>query len=371
MQHVFDTVKNLIQLSRYGENFGGPHVIYTGIGTAAGLRDANGFLAPMHYHQYPPFLQDMMNAIPNLRTYLILIDPYQENPPYVVAEKRLVPLDLGDLEAFSSQDRRLTVIVTRKNICTCLDSPEYQEQLQAENITAELRSLNEFAMQSNVTTFYHDFTGRRNNLLAEVFDSELGAHLDHIVYGLSMREDHGCYFDLTQPGSYMPYRIQTVMGNDNALHQILRVFNYYKYIVTDTIGAIAHEKALYDPSMHDRISLQQQQIVNTLKIFFTNELLTVFRTVFRLANGVDEPLAVVNPYFFNFMVNPQERLYFCELLHARQYVQTFEELKIYCSRYLHIISQVKQLDLDGYEMLNFILHSPEPYSWYANISNFF
>ena len=41
------------------------------------------------------------------------------------------------------------------------------------NITDQLRHLNNFAINNNITTLYHDFSGRRNALLAEYFDKEL------------------------------------------------------------------------------------------------------------------------------------------------------------------------------------------------------
>jgi hypothetical protein len=363
---AYTLIKNLILLQQ--DDFRGPSIIYTGVGTAAGLRDNNGQLAPMNYHQYPPFLQDMMNAIPNLKLYVVLLDPCLENPPYIVADKNLKAFDdvsehLLNTKAYISPDERLTVFAINKNICTSLDHASYQEQLCAEDITSDLRMLNQFAMQENITTFYHDFTGRRNNVLAEFFDAEIGTHLDHIIYGFSMREDHGCYFDLTQPGTFFPYYVDAV--------QMVRVFNYFKYLVTDKTQEVHEEKKAFPPTMQHLIDLQASQIVKSVKTFFTNDLLTIFRTVFRLASGVDEPIADVNPYFFQHILDPGERNHFHETMQAKKYAQVFEELKIYFSKYLHNVALIKQLDVDGYEMINFILHSSEPYSWNANINNFF
>ena len=71
LKHIINEINQLTANKFY------PGVVYMGIGTAAGMI-ANGILPNEHYHQYPPFLRDMMNSIPNLHQYIILVDPYQE-----------------------------------------------------------------------------------------------------------------------------------------------------------------------------------------------------------------------------------------------------------------------------------------------------
>lgn len=59
-----------------------PALIYIGVGAAASANQ-NNILPPAQYQQFPPFLQELHKQVPNLHIFLLLIDPYQENPPKV------------------------------------------------------------------------------------------------------------------------------------------------------------------------------------------------------------------------------------------------------------------------------------------------
>ena len=76
-----------------------PVFIYIGVGTMAGLRNSDGTLAEENYHQYPPFVKELRNRIPCLNTFIVLIDPLQENPPYLLRDFPLKELEDGPCRA--------------------------------------------------------------------------------------------------------------------------------------------------------------------------------------------------------------------------------------------------------------------------------
>ena len=145
-----------------------PVFIYTGVGAAAGSVDENGILQLQNYHQYPPFLQNLKNTIPNLHIFIILIDPYQETPPYMATDKNLIlgpnemapneianemgPNEMGPndilndpIEYYSNKNKNINVYVMRK----CVYTDPYQPNNNYINITDQLRNLNSFAIDNS------------------------------------------------------------------------------------------------------------------------------------------------------------------------------------------------------------------------------
>ena len=372
----FDQIKNSIIQAQHV-----PTLIYIGVGTAAtnGSRSANGsrssnqgqHLDQANYHQYPPFLQDLKNKIPQLRLYLGLIDPQQEDPPCAVQDHRLCAT--GD--HYTSQDRTMELHVWRQAVCTdpYIDTASEAANAvanavasEAYNITEQLRALNQFALDQGVSLLYHDFTGRNVSLIAEYFDQELGEHLDQIVYGLSSRADHGCYFDLTQPNAFYPVKI------DPHTH-VLKMFNFYKYINApdrrNIYAAAAKDlRMTYPPETHHFLEVHQEQICESQQTELKNHSMTMLRNVFRWLNeDRNTPINdVSNMNLFNFMA-PLTRAPF---IHASNYAEMFDLCYRYIASKLELIAQIKNLDITGEEMLRFITADKDPYKWYDNIKFF-
>ena len=160
-------------------------VIYLGVGTAAGYREPDGTLLEKNYHQYPPFIQNLKNSLQDVELSIILIDPCQEDPPYMVKDKGLSVKDKGlsvkdkglsikdnslfcNNNTFISPDQSLTVYTWREDVRT-----EPYEDVRGIDITSHLRELNKFAIDSDSLFIYHNFTGKNNRILAEFFDEEL------------------------------------------------------------------------------------------------------------------------------------------------------------------------------------------------------
>ena len=335
-------------------------IIYIGIGTAAGLREPDGALLPKNYHQYPPFIQDLKNSGPTISLAVLLIDPNQENPPYMVEDKGLVPKDTPHnnnnyTDIYTSPDETLTLYTLRANVYADVFQ-RYDDTYI--NITDHLRVLNAYAMANNVLFICHDFTGRRNQLLAEYFDDELRDHLDHIVYGLGLREDFGCYFDLTDPCSYHPY-YRTGVG-------AIKLFNAYYYIVNDKLSMMRSDTMRSDSML---INKHIEKLLTLVKQELHNVVLQALRVVFRLIVGeaVKEFDKDATDYRY---FSPDKRARCLQLYNERNYGDLYDYLLTAFGKKLDIVSTVKGLDMTGREILEFITMGDDPFKWYDNVKEF-
>lgn len=347
-----------------------PVFIYTGVGAAAGSLDHNGILQLENYHQYPPFLQNLKNTIPNLHIFIILIDPCQENPPYMVNDKNLTlqanDLINGNIEWYTNNSC-LTVYVMRKGVYT----DPYQENNEYINITEQLRHLNLFAINNNITTLYHDFSGRQNALLAEYFDHELNENLDHIVYGLSAREDHGCMFDLTDISSYFPFKTDYLSFLNDNKRILIKLFNIFRFTTLDIIKEkLELEKTNYPPYMHSMIEKQKEQVINSIKTEFKNDSFSNLRIIVRLINGMETYEEIKFVYFFNKLPN-FEKTKVLTMYHEKQFNKVLDYLMYYYGKKIDLICKIKEFDISGREILEFIVNGSNPYDWYKSLDNFF
>ena len=364
-----------------------PVFIYTGVGAAAGSVDHNGILQLENYQQYPPFLQNLKNNIPNLHIFIILIDPYQETPPYMATDKNLIlganeiganeiganeiganeigANEIEQLEFYSNNN--LTVYVMRK----CVYSDPYEARNDYINITNRLRHLNTFAINNNITTLYHDFSGRHNGLLAEYFDKELNDDLDHVIYGLSARVDHGCMFDLTDISSYFPFKIDYLPFLNHNKRIIIKLFNIFRFTKLDTIKEkLEIEMNNYPPYMLAMIEKQKEQVINSIKSELRNYIFSNLRIILRLSNGEEKYEEIQNVYFFNNLPE-YEKTKVLALYHKKHFTKLLDYLMNYYGKKIDIVSKIKALDVSGREILEFIVNGTNPYDWYNSLNNFF
>lgn len=339
-----------------------PIFLYIGVGAASNNGVNNNNPLPLeHYQQFPPFLQDLRNQIPNLHVFLLLLDPYQENPPRVA-------LDYNLSDKYQSgcqyQGNQLQAFVYRVSVYT---EPDYNHLEHGLNITETLRDLNDFAKANRVSLLYHDFSGRDVALLAEYFDTENSNHLDQIIYGLSAREDHGCMFDLTQAHAYFPYRIDRSPHNNQRPR--IKMFNYYNHIVNQTYDMAEHELQLHSPEMRGMADIQKNQIVRRIQSRFKIANLSLLRQVRKCmldqAHAAEADLYPLNqiPRFC--------REIFQELFQEKNYDLLFELLFNYSISELNIIVNLKKMEMTGEELLTFITMDEDPYKWYNTLSGLF
>jgi hypothetical protein len=379
-----------------------PIFIYVGVGAAAGLSVQNPGLgqnpgpvqklSPEQYQQFPPFLQDVRNKIPNVNLFLLLIDPMQENPPCVAIDYNLAE-DTKD--NYKSEDGRLQAFVYRELVYTDVD---INPAAKAVNMTQNLRDLNNLAKEKGASLLYHNFTGRNTaTLLAEHFDTENLEHLDQIIYSLSAREDHGCFFDLTQPNATFPFRLaqaepaqapaaQAPAAQAPAAHQkrpIIKMFNFYKYIANNCYEKMAEELEEYPAEMRPLEEVQRNQIINNIRNQFKNVNLSILRHVRNLIFQQAEPIveqgaaqsaseaaaALAGPevYLFNDIPHLYREI-FSELYKEQDFSLLYELMFNYCASELNIFAHLKKMAMTGEELLTFITMEEDPYKWYNNIA---
>ena len=348
---VYAHIKNTINEQSRGNN---PIVIYTGVGVAA---HGAAPVEPQHYHQYPPFLQKIKNEVRDSTIFLVLIDPFLEPVPVVVRDFNLV-LDSPFVEVYVDAAHSLYVYCVRQWVYTDVDTPLLQDG--AQNITATLRDLNAFAQAQQLTTLYHDFSGRRNNLLAELFDAELAPHLDTIIYGFMLRADLGCYVDLLSELACFPYLL---VGRD--LRKQVQFLNIYKFVETNTMA-------------HCTLETQQKNVVQQWRTEFIRQSLAIFRLILRLRQLAEQVTAEQGPaeqgpghvdaFFQHLPYATQER---CKhLIQNQMYDELYDLMFTYFSQHLERYTRLNEMDLTGRELLTFILKGTKPYDWTNNFLEF-
>jgi len=381
---------NLSDLKNEINNVPGDEPVFIYVGVGAASSSIQEHLAPEQYQQFPPFLQNMRNLVPNLHLFLVLIDPLQENPPRVAVDYQLV-----EPRNDYYRDKILQVFVYRHRVYTDVDLNPPENGI---NITETLRDLNKFAKEKQASLLYHDCTGRKTMHLAEYFDMENMQHLDQLVYSLSAREDHGCFFDLTQPNAYFPIKAENAAVAANAVaanaeRPIVKMFNYYKYIVNNSYEDIRNELAQYPAEMKPMADVQREQIINNIRTQFKNNNLSILRQVKKLlldgasaagageaaaANEAAASEAAANEvagaaevarakYLFSEIPHVYQQM-FTELYTEKNYALIHELLYNYSASELDILSRLKGLDLSGEELLTFITADADPYKWHNNVN---
>lgn len=348
-----------------------PVFIYVGVGTAAGLVNSDGILEPTNYHQFPPFLQYVRKRITNLNLFLVLIDPRQENPPYMARDFPLIEIQIDEYQMENAENGSLHVFVFRKNVYTDTDVQENENwnvnnnNDDAVNITETLRDLNNFAIANQASLLYHDFTGRRTANLAEYFEYECeNQYMDQIIYAMSARKDHGCYFDLTHSSSYYPIRLAVDLNT----RPIIKMFNLYKFIANNKLYRIAAEQIEYGEEMQELIKVQKEHVADDISMRFKNIDISMLRQICKI---ILNPTDDIDPnlYLYNNITKSIRNIYL-ELFHKKEYQLLFDILYDYCEHQLEIYSHLKGLDISGQDMLKFITANEDPYKWYDSIKMF-
>jgi hypothetical protein len=347
-----------------------PVLIYIGIGTFAGLmtfrNDEHGkstirVLESENYHQYPPFIRHLKQTVPNLHLYIILIDPMQENPPHMIRDREYTHTEFYEEspDKYNSFDNNTQIYVLRKNVTI---SKAYSDRFRADefiDITPDLEMLNDFCMEQNVSLLYHDFSGRDVKSVAESFDRQLGVNVDTIVYGFGARADFGCYFDLNAPYSSYPYILEK-----SQIRYSLKFFNIYKYINTGKYYLLDSERQLYENQ--NMVDAQIKEFTNLIRDEIRNYSLSVLRMVYRLINGLSSD---INEYF-TFRIRSSHREQIRQLYENREYEKLFDALIDYYALDLDIYCKIKNFDLSGKEIIQFLISNPDPYKWASGLFDF-
>jgi hypothetical protein len=97
-----------------------------------------------------------------------------------------------------------------------------------------------------------------------------------------------------------------------------------------------------------------------------NYSLGVLRMVYRLINGLS---ADINEYFTS-RIRMSQREQIRRLYENQQYDKLFESLIDYYAIDLDIYCKIKNFDLSGKEIIQFIISNPDPYKWASGLHDF-
>jgi hypothetical protein len=340
-----------------------PVFIYIGIGTFAGLLNNDGTLAPDNYHQFPPFVQDLRNRVDNLNLFLVLIDPAQENPPYMTRDFSLTQVNQSNTH-YKNENGHLQVFVRRQNVHTDTD-PDDNIIPNSVNITEELRDLNDFAIANRASLLYHDFSGRRTANVAEYFEYDYADYMDQLVYAMSAREHHGCYFDLSKSNAYFAIKLDV---SDDHPRPIIKMFNYFKFILNNNYNKAEKEINTYPIYMRVFIEEQKEQIVNDIRRQFKNIYIAMLRQLRKSIECPDKDVDL-NVYLYS-ELNKHHREIVFGLIKQKEYKLLDDIIFNICANQLEIIARLKKMNISGEMMLRCITADTDSYKWYKTINEF-
>lgn len=171
--------------------------------------------------QHPVFLKNLQNKHPYVPIHIFLIDPELESPPFIIANHANKSSEWTDVQINSEwvADSRIDDVFhnVAKNIHVyCFRN--YVSYFGNDNICIGFSSVNiesfidVLVMRSidkHWLTIFHDFSGKSCQNVASLYDSRLGKHMEHIIFGLAARNDGGCYIDLEDPVCNFYYSVDS------------------------------------------------------------------------------------------------------------------------------------------------------------------
>jgi len=293
------------------------------------------------------------------------MDPLQECPPRVALDYSQEEMPNTDQMFYKNQDGTMRTFILKQTVYTEVEKELFYTN-NAVNITKELHELNEFARINDITLLYDTFTGRPVSIVADNYDMDNKHYLDQIVYGIGGRDNHGCQPDLTQLLAYYPYRLEK---NRRSMRPIIKLYNYYKYIVNNDYTTMEYDLIQYPPEMHVWAALQKNKIVENNINQFKNIHLPVLRELYRAIHNDNEQEPNNNraPNFKNLPL-----IYhglFDDLYNQRDYSLLNELFSNYLASELEIIINLKNVEMRGEQMLQIITDNDDPYKWYDNLVN--
>ena len=328
--------------------------IYIAVGSAAHMVN-DGILEDLYYHQYPKCLE-VLKGETNTRIIHILIDPSLESPPFMTIDTRkgLDFYKMGN-NIYASEDNMHVVYELKQSVTIgCYNN----NSENITDITSSLHKLNKLAVDENILLVYNDFTGRPNNIVADFFDKSIENHLDHIIYGLGGRGDHGCYIDLLHPICQFAYIIDY-----NNKRNIVRVFNIFDCMNKEI--SIESMIDIFSLKYIDIISANIEDALNQVYVYFNGKILPNLRILYQLLCNKTK-LNEFNTYMIENLCKLNiDR--FKEYFDNGDYKTCIDKLILYYSSYLNIILYIKKIEYTPDQVMQYIIDDNDEYKWYGRL----
>jgi hypothetical protein len=335
-------------------NISSPVCIYIGVGSAGHMVIQNNTVDDLYYHQYPKFLEEMHKSIENLTSIHILIDPMLENPPFMTIDTskglQFNSNSNSNSNSYYSIDSRHIVYCLRESVT--MNAYPNNTHKSYIDITNELYQLNLLCIENNLLLIYNDFSGRPIKPLADHMDMTIALHLDHIIYGIGSRRNHGCYIDLLNSScKFAFYLVQ------HPKRSFIKTFNI-NYLINNNLN-IQHEIQKYPIEQIEYISVSiNESLLETFEEFNTN-IFNILRPLYQLMMNKIR-LEEFNIYLIENIksINSIE-LYFNE----KKYSECFDMLLQSYSSELKKLIYLKNIDMNQYELMKIITSDENCYKW--------
>ena len=315
---------------------------YIAIGSAGHMVKTENGVDDLYYHQYPKFLEEMHQKI-DMTTFHILIDPSLESPPFMTIDNSKGLVFNNNDMCHHSLDNKHIVYCMREAVTMSV----YNYQAYTD-ITHELHQLNDLAIENNILLVYNDFSGRNSKPLANYFDKSISKHLDHIIYGLGNRGNHGCYIDILHPSCKLAYKLDGSIKVFNPFYMLYNKLNILEEIDTYSIEDIE----IITTSIENILNYSYQDFINNFGIL---------RIMYQLmTDKCKEP----SEYFI-------ERLDDCmkEIFKIGDYKLCYEQLLIKYSYDLDIIIFLKNIKINKIDLMRLIVSDSNEYNWGNTLKN--
>jgi len=345
---------DLLDLLKYIETKNEKYVtIYVAIGSSARCsihQDNTGMykIEPKLEQEYPMFIRELKSKYPTYPLYIILIDPSLEDPPFVVCNSQNKVDDTYwkyESDMYHSDETNIHVCPYKISV----SYGYYHNYNQDVRIDSFFERLNELSIKHRWFSVLHDFSGKHIANMAKYYDSYLGDHRDHIIYGLGVRKDEPCMIDLTLPICNFSFE------NDD---ESIKVFNPFCY---DNITELNSVVNTYREASHPDIKIMEEHC-NEFMNYIKKEIydsVQVLRQLRLLIDGKD------------IIINLQYEPDVDKLIQYKKYRQVFDMILKLLFHKLTMYLQTKCHDPD--EMANTIIvqmiDEPNIYRWTNIIQN--
>ncbi len=381
MNNIIDSIQNMIH-TKIEQN--APIVIYIGIGTFAGLTTQIGediIMEDKNYHQFPPCIQKIYMDNIDMHLFIILIDPIQEDPIYIVTDplkreyfpSEWIHSSSGLCEAYDNN--RITIYPFRHAVKTKINN-------DASNIdiTDDLFKLNELCILNNMTLIYHDFSGQDTaKNLEKYFEEQIGSHLDTIVYGIGGGNISGCYYDFTRREAFLASMVC------HERRKIIKVFSPEKTLrdfskSCDNRDFLEFLTASTEKFGYENIDIIQSQIQlmnENFKFKFKNYVMYVMRILKDYNDALLKKIEDIDKikdieYYLKKIDCPGK---IKDLIETKD-VDIFNKALIFFSEYF--LSEITLILMDTrysgtrpFEILKLITSDPDKYKWLNTFNKIF
>ncbi len=166
----------------------------------------------------------------------------------------------------------------------------------------------------------------------------------------------------------MPFRVE----KNGPGRPLLKLFNYYNYILNNTYRESEAELQKYPAHMQAWASIQKARVISTLLTQFKTTHMSILRQV-RKSQGqaqhidIDIDIDPVQNYVFQDLPLGYRQI-MTDLYNEKEYDLLYDLMFNYSTILLDSLANLKQMDMTGEELLRFITLDADPYKWYNTIN---